>query len=132
MWAEPREKNIPLDRKARHARLLGEDIAANLLNDGLRRRGAGQLLAVVLIVDIVSDAHKLAAVVGAGQEDHGDAEKLVEGNALEVRRVGLEHELVDADGDRTDEKRVELLVVVVRLRGPDVGELPLEVWGHGG
>jgi hypothetical protein len=59
--------NVPLDGEARHARLLGQDVAADLVHDGLGRRVLGQGLVRVLVVDVVSDAHELAAVVGARQ-----------------------------------------------------------------
>ena len=120
--------NIPLDGEPRHAGLASKDIAADLLDDGLGGRGVDQLVALVLVVDIVAHAHKLAAVVRAGEQDHRHAEQLVDGDALGVGRVRLEDKLVDAHGDRPDQQRVELLVVVVRLGRADVGELPLEVW----
>ncbi len=119
----------PLDSEARNARLVGEHVAADLLDHGLSGRVVDQLVALVLVVDVVADAHKFAAIVGARQQDHRHAEQLVDGDALRVGRVRLKDELVDADGDGADEQRVELLVVVVRLGRADVGELPLEVWG---
>lgn len=121
------EINIPLDSEAGDARLLGQDVAANLLNDGLGGRVGSQLLSLVLVVHIVSDADELAAVVSACQEDDSDAEDLSVGDALGVGGVGLEDELVDADGDGADEQGVELLVVLIAGSGTDVGELPLKV-----
>lgn len=120
--------NIPLDGEARDAGLRIQDIAADLLNDWLGWRVGVQLLRLVLVVDVVADAHELAAVVGAGEQNDGDAEDLGVGDALRVRRVGLEDELVDADGDGPDEEGVQLLVILVRGCGADVGELPLEIW----
>lgn len=124
--------NIPLDGKPRHARLAGEHVAADLLDDGLGGRVVDQLVALVLVVDIVAHAHKLAAVVRAGEQDHCHAKQLVDRDALRVGRVRLEHKLVDPHGNRPDQQRVELLVVVVRLGGADVGEFPLEVCVGGG
>lgn len=122
--------NVPLYRKAGDTWLLSQDVAADLLDDGLRRRVGVQLLGLVLVVDIVADADELAAVVGAGQEDDSDTEDLGVGDALSIGSVGLEDELVDADGDGADEEGVELLVVLVRGGRADVGQLPLEICGR--
>lgn len=146
---------VPLDGEARHAGLLSEDVSANALDDGLGRWLGVELGGVIFVVDVVADANKLAVVVGAGQKDDGDTEDVAIGDDLGVWRVGLEEELVDADGDGADEEGVELLIVLVAagrgmvsirvalhgargearagersLRGgrADVGELPLEIW----
>lgn len=105
-------KNIPLDGEASHTGLLSEDIAADTLNDGLGWGLSRQLLRVVLIVDIVTHTDKLTAVVAAGQEDDSDAQDLGGRDALQIRRIGLEDELVHADGDRADKKGVEFLIVL--------------------
>jgi len=125
-------QNIPLDGEAGDAGLLGQDVAADVLDEGLGGRVVGELLRVVLVVDVVADADKLAAVVGARQEDHGNTEQLVDGDALSIRGLGLKDELVDADGDGADEQRVELLVVVVGLSGTHIGQLPLKIFFCGG
>ena len=121
-------QHIPLDGEACNPGLLGQDVTADLLDDGLGRRVVNEVLALVLVVDVVANAHELAAVVGARQQYHRDAQKLIDGDALCVRRLGLEDELVHADGDGADEEGVEFLIVVVRGGGADVGKLPLEIW----
>jgi hypothetical protein len=103
---------IPLDREASHTGLLSEDIAANTLNDGLGWGLCCQLLGVVLIVDIVANTDELAAVVAAGQEDDGNTQDFGGGDALQVGRIGLEDELVHADGDGADQEGVEFLVIL--------------------
>jgi len=95
---------IPLDGKSGHARLLSENVATNLLNHRLGGGVVHQLLAIVFIVHIVTNADELAAIVGAGEKHDCHAKKLVNGDALGVRRVGLEDELIDANRDRTDEE----------------------------
>ena len=103
---------VPLDGEASDTRLLGQDVAADLLDDGLGGRLVDQGLVGVFVVNVVAHAHELAAVVGAGEQDDGDAEDLSCGDVGGVGRVGLEDELVDADGDGADEEGVEFLIVL--------------------
>lgn len=77
-------RSIPFDRKASNAGLLSKDVPANPIIEWLCRWIGIQLLGIVLVVDIVSDADELAAVVGAGEQDDGDAEDLGIGNARGV------------------------------------------------
>lgn len=108
---------LPLNRKACNPGLFGKDVAPDSLEYGLRRRVGGELRAIVLIVDIVSNADELTAVVGAGQENDGDAKDFIAGDVCCVGRVSLEDELVDTNGDGTDEQRIELLVVLRAVCG---------------
>lgn len=103
---------VPFDSEAGDSGLLGEDVAADLLDDGLGGRLVDQLLVGVLVADVVADADELPAVVGASEQDDGDAKDLGCGDVGGVGRVGLEDELVDADGDGTDEEGVEFLIVL--------------------
>lgn len=114
-------KHIPLDGKSRDSWLLSQNVAADLLNDGLWGRIINELLALVLVVDVVANAHKFATVVGARQQYHRDAQKLVDRDALCVRRLGLEDELIDTNRDGANEEGVEFLVVIIRGGGADVG-----------
>jgi hypothetical protein len=106
-------KHVPLDRKASHTRLLCENLPLHLLDDGLRRGLKCQCLVCVLIVHVVADTHELALFVAAAEEDDRDADDLAVGDARQIRRVGAEGELVDADGERSDKDRVELLIILV-------------------
>lgn len=63
----------PLDREPRDSWLLCKYVSPHLLDDRLRGRFGVQLLAVVFIVDVVSDTDEFAGVVGAGEKDDGDA-----------------------------------------------------------
>ncbi len=121
------DRNVPLDGEPCHARLLCQNVTANLLDDGLGRRIIDELLAVILVVDIVANAYELATIVCAGEKNHCDAKNLGIWDALRVGRVGLEHELVDANRDGPHQKRVQLLVIHIRRRGADISELPFEV-----
>lgn len=103
-------RSIPFDRKPGNAGLLSQDVSANPIVEWLCRWISIQLLGIVLVVDIVSDTDELAAVVGAGEQDDGDAEDLGVGNARGVWCVGFEDELVDADGDGAYKQGVEFLV----------------------
>jgi hypothetical protein len=105
--------NQPFDGESRNPRLLCQDITTNPLDDGLRGRLSAQLLRVVFVVDIVANSDELAAIVGAGKENHGNTEDVGIGNTLSIRGVRLEGELAHADGNRADEERVEFLVVLV-------------------
>jgi hypothetical protein len=97
------KKNIPFDGESSHTGLFGEHIAAHALNNRLGRGVCGELLRVVLVVNIVTHSHKLSAVVAAGEQDHRHTENLGLGNALQVRGIGLEYKLVHADGDGADQ-----------------------------
>jgi hypothetical protein len=103
---------VPLDGKAGDTGLLGEDAAADLLDNGLGRGFGDECLVGVLIVNVVADANELATVVAAGQEDDSDAEDVAVRDAVEVWGVGFEDELVDANRDRANEKGVKLLVIL--------------------
>jgi hypothetical protein len=103
--------NIPLDSEASHTRLLGKNIPANAVNNRLSRGIGDQLLRVVLVVDIVSDTNKLAAIVAASEKNDGHTQDLGGRDALQVGGIGLEDELVHSNGNGTDEKRVEFLVI---------------------
>lgn len=103
----------PFDCKASNAGLLSEHVPTNTVEERLRGWVSIKLIGVVFVVDIVSDADELAAIVGAGEEDDGNAEDLSVWDALGVWWVGFEDELVDADWDRTNEEGVEFLVVLV-------------------
>jgi hypothetical protein len=67
-WAD-----VPFDSKSRNSRLFRQNVAADLLEDWLGRWVGVQLLRIILIVDIVTDADELSAVIGTGEEDDGDA-----------------------------------------------------------
>jgi hypothetical protein len=97
---------VPLDGETSDTGLLGQHVADNSLVDGLGWRRLRELGAVVLVADVVSNTNKLTSVVGAGQKDDGDAQNLGGEELGDIGRVGLEDELVDSDGNRTDKERV--------------------------
>lgn len=103
----------PFDSKAGNTGLLSEHVPTDTVEERLRGWVSIKLIRVVFVVDIVSDADELAAIVGTGEEDDGDAEDLSVWDALGVRWVGFKDELVDADWDGTNEEGVEFLVVLV-------------------
>jgi hypothetical protein len=98
-----------------------------MINEGLRRWIVVQLFGVILVVDIVSNTDKLSSGIRAGQEDDSHTENLRRGQASQVRRVGLEDELVDADRNRPDQDGVQFLVILCRSGRSYVSELPFEV-----
>lgn len=87
----------------------------NLLDDGLGGGISAQLLGLILVVHIVSDADKLAIIVGAGQKNDSNANDLGIGDALSVGGIGLEDELVYSNGNGSNKQGVELLVMLVAL-----------------
>ena len=92
----------------------------HLLDDGPVRGFALESLIRVFVIDIVADTDELAVFVTAAEEDDGDADDFAIRDAGEVGRIGLEGELVGADGDGADEDGIELLVVFVAVMGgPD-------------
>lgn len=105
-------QGIPFNSEASHTGLLGENIAADVLNLGLRRGLGGQFFRVVLVVHIVAHTDEFTTVVAAGEEDDSDAQNLRRGNPFEIGSISLEDELVHSDRDRTDEERVEFLVML--------------------
>lgn len=107
------DASIPFDSKARDSWLVGQDIPSHLLDYRLGWRLGIQLLAVVLVVDVVTHTHELAAIVAARQQYDGHAQDLGVRDALGVWWVGFEDELVDADRDGAHEEGVKLLVVLV-------------------
>lgn len=64
---------LPLDGETGHTGLLSKHIALDSVDQGLSRRLCVELWRVIFVVHIVSDADKLAAVVGAGQENDRDS-----------------------------------------------------------
>lgn len=121
-------KSVPLDSEACDSWLLSKDIAADTLKNWLGWWVCVHLIVVVLVVDIVANTNKLAVIVGAGQEDDSDTKNFGIWNAAGVWSLGLKDKLVDTDWDWTDQKRVQLLVVLSRLGGTDIGELPLKIY----
>lgn len=122
---------LPFDSESRHSWFLGEDIPLDAFNDWLRRWLVVQLLAIVFIVDVVSDSYELAVIVGARKEDHCDAKDLAGGNLLQIWGIGLKDEFVDAYWNRANEERVELLVVLRAGCRADISELPFEIYTGG-
>lgn len=106
------EEDLPFDGEASDSGLLGENIALDSLDDGLGGRVVVQFLAVVLVVDIVANAHEFATIVGASEKDDGNAENLRGGQSRQIGWIGFEDEFIDADRDRTDEQGVQLLIVL--------------------
>lgn len=112
--------NIPFDGKAGDPRLLGENVALDPLDDGLSGGLGAQLFRIVLIVHVVANSHEFAAVVGTGEEDHGDAENIRVGNPLRIGRLCLERELAHTDGDRSHEQGIEFLIILITA-GASIG-----------
>jgi hypothetical protein len=96
-------RNLPLDGEPRYSRLLSKNVATDTLDDRLCRRLLVEFLCVVFIVDVVADSHEFSAVVGAGEEDDCDTKDLGRWKTCQIGRVGLEYELVDANGNGTNE-----------------------------
>lgn len=117
---------LPLDGEASHTRLLSEDIAADVLDLGLRRGVGGQFFRVVLVVHVVAHTDEFTTVIAAGEQNDGDAENLRIGDPLVIGRIGLENELVHSDRDGTDEQRVEFLIL---LGAGEVSERKLRMAG---
>lgn len=108
---------IPFDRKASHTRLLRENIAANAVNDGLLGRIRSKLLGIIFVIHVVAHADEFPTIIAAGEEDDGHTENLRCGNASEVGRISLEDELVCADRNGPNEKRIEFLVIFRAING---------------
>jgi hypothetical protein len=106
-------QQLPFDGKSSDSWLLSENISPDLLKDGFGWWVGIKLFRVVLVVDIVSNSYELSTIVGTGKEDDGDAENLCVWDALGVRWVGFEDELIDTDWDGADEEGIELLVMFI-------------------
>ena len=86
-------------------------MSPHLLNDGLGGWFQLQSLIGVLIVDIVSNTHKLSVIIAAAEKNDRDTQDFAVRNAREVGSISAEDEFVDADRERTNEDRVEFLIV---------------------
>lgn len=95
--------NLPLDGESGDAGLISQDIAANLLDDGLGWGISTQLLGLILVVDIVANAHEFATIIRAGQQDDCDAHDLGVRDALGIWSIGLEDEFVNSNGNGADQ-----------------------------
>lgn len=140
---------LPLDSEPGHSRLLSKNISADSFNYRLGGRVLRELFRVVFIVHVVSNTDKFSAVIAACEKDHSDTENFRSRDSLQVRSIGLEKELVDANGDGSDKKRVEFLVIFrttqvstanlhlyagsfdLRCSRADVSEFPFQVWQLG-
>jgi hypothetical protein len=89
--------HIPLDGKARYTRLLCENLSLHLFDDRLSRWLQRQCLVCVLVVDVVTHADELTVFIAAAQQDDSDADDLAVGDTRQVRGVGAEDKLVDAN-----------------------------------
>ena len=105
--------NLPLDSKSGDSGLLCENIAADLLKDGLGWWIGIELLGVILVVDIVSDTNELATIVCAGEENNGNTKDFGIWDTAGIGWIGLKDELVYADGNGANEEGVEFLVMLV-------------------
>ena len=118
---------IPYNVESRHPWLLCQYVSHDVVHLHLLWRVLPQLFAVILVIHIVAYSHKLPAVVRAAQQDHSNADQLAGRDQLSGRRVRREHELIHTDRDGAHQDRVQLLVVLERPRGPDVGQFPLQI-----
>lgn len=115
--ASKKESNVlPLDSESGHSWLLSKDVSADSFNNRFGRRVLGELFRVVFVVHIVSNTNKFPAIIAASEKNHCDTENFRSRDSLQVRSVGLEKELVDTNGDGSDKKRVEFLVILRTIR----------------
>lgn len=72
-WAprlrQAQQYDSPLDGKPCHSRFLCQDISPHSFDDGFRGGICVELLAIILVVDIVSNSNKFTLVVRTGEED---------------------------------------------------------------
>jgi hypothetical protein len=108
--------NLPLDGESSHSGLLCQHVTLYTLDDGLGRGLSVELLGVILVVDIVTNANEFTSIVGAGQKNDGDTKDFGIRNAGGFGSIGLENEFVYSDGDGTDEEGVEFLVILITRR----------------
>ena len=85
------------------------------------------LVVVILCILVIPHANKLLVTVRAREDDGGDADNVLGGDACWVRWVGVEFKRVDADGDGAYETVVEFLVQVEIVGRGDKDELPFDV-----
>jgi hypothetical protein len=105
--------DVPFDGEACDTRLLCKNLPLHLLDDRLRRWLECERLVNILIVDVVSNTHKLSVIVAAAEQDDRDTDDLAVRDAREVWGVGAEEELVDAYGQWANKDGIELLVIFV-------------------
>jgi hypothetical protein len=106
------QDHIPFDGKPSNSGLLMQDVADDSLEHGLVGGLVVHLGGVILVVHVVADTDEFTAVVGSSEEKNSDAQDFGAGKLGRIRGIGLEEELVDTDGDGTNEQVTELLVVI--------------------
>lgn len=105
--------NVPFNSKAGDSWLLCKNISSDLLKNRLCRGISVELIRIIFIVDIVSDSYELPVVVGTGEKNNGDSKDFSIWDTTGIGWIGLEDELVDTNRDRTDEERVEFLIMLI-------------------
>jgi len=102
----------PFDSESSDSWLLSKHVPSDTLNDRLGGRLRIKLLRIIFVVDVVANSYELSPIITACQEDDSDPKYLGSGDSFEVRRVSFEDELVHADRNGSDKKRVKLLVML--------------------
>lgn len=111
---------IPFDSEAGHSGLLGKDVTPDLLDDRFSRRVGVELIGFVFIIHVIADANKFTAVIRASQQDDRNTKYVCVRNAARFGGIGFKDEFIHTDGDRADEERVELLIILVAGGGDRV------------
>ena len=103
---------LPFDSKPSDTGFLCKHVPPHAVNVWLGRGLRIELFRVVFVVDIVAHSDEFSAIVATCEEDDSDAENLGCRDPSEVWGISFKYELVDADGNRTDEERIKLLVML--------------------
>ena len=89
-------RSVPFDGKASHSGLISQYIPPHTSNVRLGGWVCVELLGVILVVDVVPNANEFTVVIATREEDHSDPKDFGRGNAVQIRRIGLEDEFVCA------------------------------------
>lgn len=80
---------IPVDGETSDSWLLGQDAPVQLVVGDALWRVLTELLVQVVVVDVVSNADKLAVLVRACNQDHSNANNVAVGDQLWLGSIGL-------------------------------------------
>lgn len=81
--------DIPVDGEASDSWLLSQNTPVQLVVGNALWRVLAELLVQVVVVDVISNANKLAVLVRACNQDNSDANNVAVGNQLWLGGIGL-------------------------------------------
>jgi len=95
---------------------------------GYRRRIQSQFWIGVFVIHIVSHSNEFSIFVGASEQNHCDLEQVFLRYLGSIWWVYLEDELVDTRLDRTQQNRIQYLVICFTLSRAHIDNFPFKIF----